>query len=136
MIFSLLLTGLASMALATSPTDIRGTWKVWFAGPRERAPKTVGSMVFDLNMDGENVTGMAHIGSWPGDAPITDGKIDGDRITFTATGHLDSTTGIPTCQFVITVHRDVVFVTMKAIKNAGGPVGGGPYDYAGRKTLE
>ena len=29
---------------------------------------------------------MAHTGSWPGDAVIEDGKIDGDAISFTAVG--------------------------------------------------
>ena len=29
---------------------------------------------------------MAHMGSWPGEASISDGKIDGDRISFIAIG--------------------------------------------------
>ena len=102
--FSWMLILVAAAMLAAAPGHLTGTWKVLFAGPKERGPKTVGSIVFDLKVDGDNVTGLAHIGSWPGDAPIADGKIEGDRIIFTATGHLDSTTGIPTCKFVVTVH--------------------------------
>jgi hypothetical protein len=133
----LLLILLASMALAGSPANITGTWKLQFAGPRERGPKTVGSIILDLSVDGDNVTGLAHIGSWPGEAPIADGKIDGDRITFTATGHLDSTTGIPTCKFEVTVHGAEMRLTMTAVKNPGGPLPQGvSFEYAGKKKLE
>jgi hypothetical protein len=125
---------MATVALAASPADISGTWKVVFNGPKDRAPKTVGSILLDLKVEGNAVTGLATIGAWPGEAPIADGKIDGDRITFTATGHLDSTTGIPTCQFEVTVHDGEMTLTMKAIKNAGGPLAPGMlYEYRGQK---
>ena len=125
---------LASLTLTASPADIAGTWKLRFAGPIQTAPKTIGSMVLDLKVDGTVVTGTAHIGSWPGDAPITDGKIEGDRITFTATGHLTSTTGIPTCLFEATVHGDEMLLTLRAIHNSGGPLGNGnPFQYTGAR---
>jgi hypothetical protein len=60
---------LAAAALAASPADIAGTWKVRSTWPDGPGLKTVGSVILDLKVDGENVTGMAHIGSWPGDAP-------------------------------------------------------------------
>jgi hypothetical protein len=71
---------------------------------------------------------------WPGDAPIADGKVDGDRITFTATGRLTSTTGIPTCRFVVTVHGDEMVLTMSVVANPGGPIGSGvAYEYKGKR---
>jgi len=125
---------LAATAPAASPVDFAGTWKLQDAGPKDRGPKTVGSIVLDLKVEGEAVNGTAHIGSWPGEAPIAEGKVDGDRITFTATGHLSSTTGIPTCQFVATLKGQEMVLTMTAIRNAGGPLGPGMhYEYAGKR---
>jgi hypothetical protein len=76
--------------------------------------------MLDLKMDGENITGMAHIGSWPGDAPIAGGKLDGNRIIFDATGHLTSTTGIPTCHFEATIVEGEMLLTMTMTRNAPG----------------
>jgi hypothetical protein len=125
----------AAAALTASPSDtIAGTWKVKFDGPSERGPKTVGSIVLDLKIDGNTVTGLARIGTWPGDAPIADGRIDGNKVTFNATGSRGSTTGIPTCHFEATVDGDEMTLKMTAIKNPGGPLGEGVvYGYRGRK---
>jgi len=45
-------------------------------------------MVFIFRVDGNKLTGIAHMSYWPGDTDITDGKVDGDRISFTALGKL------------------------------------------------
>jgi hypothetical protein len=141
---------MAVLCLITPPTvaepaatlaDATGWWKVAYAGPPKTGPKTVGSMLLDLKVEGNVVTGAVTIGSWPGEAPIDDGKLEhrpeGDQITFTATGHLSSTTGIPTCKFVVTMHDDEMFVTLTAIKNAGGPLQPGrEYEYRGRRKTE
>ena len=102
-------------ALTAVPADFAETWKLRFTGP--------------------TVTGTARIGVWPGDAPITDGKVDGDHLTFTATGHLSSTTGIPTCQLDATLHGDEMILLLSAIKNAGGPLAPAPmtYEYKGKR---
>ena len=105
-------------ALTASPAEIVGTWRVKSAWPDRPGLKTVGSIVLDLKGDGKTVTGIAHIGSWPGDAPITGGRIDGDRITFDATGNLNSSTGIPTCRFEATVVSDEMFLTMTFTRNS------------------
>jgi hypothetical protein len=129
-----LLILLATASLTASPAVIAGKWKVTFAGPPRTGPKTVGSIVLDLKVDGDRVTGLVRIGVWPGEAPIADGKLDGDRIRFTATGHLSSTTGIPTCEFVVTVHGDDMSLTMTAIANAGGPLPPGrSFEYTGHR---
>ena len=128
---------LIGLTLNAAPAVLSGTWKVVYAGSRRTAPITVGSLLLDLKVDGNVVTGTAHIGPWPGLAPIADGKIEGNRLTFTATGTLGSTTGIPTCKFDVTMHDDEMLVTMTVIKNAGGPLEPGrEYKYRGKRKLD
>jgi hypothetical protein len=129
---------MVTAALIASPVDASGSWKVLFSGPKEvSGPKTVGSILLDLKVDGDRVTGLVNIGAWPGEAPITDGKIEGDRMTFTATGHRTSTTGIPTCRFDVTVYGDEMSLTMTVIANAGGPLAPNlPYEYKGGRKLK
>jgi hypothetical protein len=77
---------LATVTFAASAADITGTWKAVFLGPQDQRPKTVSEIILNLDADGNVLTGMAHAGNWPGDAVIEDGKIDGDRISFTVVG--------------------------------------------------
>jgi hypothetical protein len=95
----------------------------------------VGSILLDLTIEGSSVTGAVQIGSWPGAAPISDGKLEGDRLSFHATGHLDSSTGIPTCQLDVTIQGDEMIVFLRAIKNEKGLGGGVTYEYRGRRTV-
>ena len=120
---ALLLT--ASFSLADE-SNAAGIWKVFYVNsqPASGGPKTVGEIVLNLKVDGKTVSGNVGIGMWPGPAPISDGRMEGDHITFTATGHLDSTTGIPTCKFDVTIRADKMHVALSAIKNAGGPMAG------------
>jgi hypothetical protein len=135
-VFAAAILAATTMAAAT-PADVSGTWKVVYDADPKTGPKTVGSMILDLKVVGDTVTGTARIGVWPGEAPIEDGKIEGDRITFTATGHLGSTTGIPTCKFDITIQGDEMLVKLSAIKNAGGPLQPGyEYPYRGKRKTE
>jgi hypothetical protein len=119
-------------ALSGLAADLTGTWKVRYSGPKDRGLKTVGSIVLDLKVNGDVVTGMAHIGVWPGDAPIADGKIEGGHITFNATGHLGSSAGIPTCHFVVDVHEGEMDLKMTMTHNPVGPAGSGAvYEFTG-----
>src|ERR1700733_4979051 len=88
----------AAIPAFASGADFAGTWKVTYVGAPSPAPKTIGSMIFDFKIIGGEVVGLAHIGVWPGLAPIAEGKVDGDHISFAATGYLPSTTGTPTCR--------------------------------------
>jgi len=126
---------LATAAACASPADtIDGNWKVRFAGSPGRGPKTVGSILLDLKAEGDTVAGLAHIGVWPGDAPVADGRVNGNHISFNATGHLGSTTGVPTCHFEATINGDEMDLTMTATRNPGGPLGEGMvYGYRGKK---
>jgi hypothetical protein len=47
----------------------------------------VSEIVFALNSSGGALTGTVHAAYWPGDADVSDGKVAGDRVTFTMTGH-------------------------------------------------
>jgi hypothetical protein len=133
----LLLALLLAATLTLSAADATGIWKVTYAGSPEYAPKTVGSMILDLKVNGNVVTGTATIGAWPGEAPISDGKVEGDRITFTATGRLESTTGIPTCKLDVTMQGDEMHVVLTTIKNAGGPLPFGyAFNYTGKRKLD
>ncbi len=123
----------ARAILGAVPADFTGTWKVKYAGPPNTGPKTIGSMIFDFKVDAGKVTGMARIGSWPGYAPIADGKIDGDRISFTATGHLPSTTGVPTCLLNGNLSGGELAIQLSTIRNPGGPGSGGVYEYRGAR---
>ncbi len=116
--------------------DMSGSWKVVYAGPPGTGPKTVGSILLHLNVNHDLVSGTVNIGPWPGEAPIADAKLEGDHLTFTATGHLSSTTGIPTCQLDVTVRGGEMLVTLTTIKNGGGPLPlGEAFEYKGlRKT--
>jgi len=128
---------LAAAALAAPASDISGTWKVRYAGPPGTAPKTVGSIVLDLKVSGDEVTGMVRIGAWPGDAAIADGKIEGDRIKFTATGTRSSTSGIPACAFEGKVQGNEMLVTMTVINNPGGPLSDRrKYEFKGQRTSD
>ena len=75
-----------------------GLWRavVIPAQPRERQPKMFGEVLLDLKAEGTKLTGTAKMGDgWPGIAPIADGKIDGNRFSFTWTGTVASSGGVP-----------------------------------------
>jgi hypothetical protein len=71
------------VATQSSPA---GTWRAVFVGPEGDRPKMFVDVLLDLKVDETTLTGMAEMGVWPGRAPIADGKIDGNRFTFTWTG--------------------------------------------------
>jgi hypothetical protein len=77
--FRQLATALAAAALVAAPAlaaDAVGKWEATIAGPR-------GEMVyiFDLAVNGESLSGTIS-NDLLGDSPITDGRINGDEISF------------------------------------------------------
>lgn len=75
---------------------------------------TVANAEFAFEAEGDKLTGKANIGmGWPGAAPISDGIIDGDRISFLVLGKLSSSEGYPKMRFTGTVHGDEIALTMK-----------------------
>jgi hypothetical protein len=103
---------MATVALYASDTDVTGTWKAVFVGPMGERPKMFTKVMLDLKVDGNKLTGMAHIKGWPGDAEITDGKIDGDRFSFTTIGTLSSSSGYPKMRYVGTLTGKEMKLTM------------------------
>ncbi len=75
-------------ATAENIPGLDGVWRAVFTGPMGERPKMVSEIVFTLNSIGTDLTGIVHAAVWPGDAPVTDGRIDGDKVTFSMTGHL------------------------------------------------
>ncbi len=69
----------AGIAFGTSAADITGTWTAVFGSP---GPKAVSEVILHLTAEGERLRGNAHLGSL-GKAAVVDGKVDGDRISFT-----------------------------------------------------
>lgn len=64
-----------------------GRWRATFSNPDDpNLPKMFVDVLLDLRANGTTLTGTAQMGSWPGLAPIADGKIDGTGFTFTWTG--------------------------------------------------
>jgi hypothetical protein len=99
---------------------VSGRWSAIYAGPRESQPLTIAEVVLDLSADGTTLTGTAEIGSWPGLAPITDGWIEGPRISFTWTGRNPSSGGYPRAIFVGTIQGDSI--TLKMTQEGGSVV--------------
>ena len=104
----LLLAALA--ATSASAHDIAGSWKVVFVSGC--AWKSIGGAMVEFNVDGNTLTGTAHVGLWPGTSPISEGKIDGDRISFIVLGRRPSSDGFPKMRFMGTVHSDELQLSM------------------------
>ena len=71
---------------SASANPVDGVWEAVFTGPMGERPKMVSEIVFTLASSGNALTGAVHAAAWPGDATVSDGKIDGDRVTFTMIG--------------------------------------------------
>ena len=74
----------AALALGAPADEIAGTWKTVMieAGPHGY-PRMAYEPLLEFKVDGNRLTGVAKLTQWPGSAPISDGKVDGSRITFT-----------------------------------------------------
>jgi hypothetical protein len=107
----------ASIALAAPADEITGNWKTVMidAGPNG-PPQVAYEPWFELKVDENRLSGIAHMTQWPGSAPISDGKVDGDRITFTLVHSMGySTRGgtfYPKFRCEGTVHRGEMKLTM------------------------
>jgi hypothetical protein len=70
---------LAALALSALAADITGTWKGTAEGPNGSIERT-----FVFKVDGNKLTGET-TSTMMGKSTITDGKIDGDNISFSIT---------------------------------------------------
>jgi len=136
----------AAFTCGAFAADITGTWKAVFLGPQDRLPKTVPYMTFELDANGNQLTGLAHMGGWPGDALIQDGKIDGDAISFTAVGKLPwssssregEASGYPRLRFKGTVQGRELKLTVvwDSVMIYGRPSEVQQYQMEGKKTSD
>jgi hypothetical protein len=67
---------LALFALTAMAADISGNWKATAEGPQGQMERT-----FTFKVDGNKVTGES-TSSFTGKSQITDGKIEGDTVSF------------------------------------------------------
>jgi hypothetical protein len=70
----------AICAVSALAADISGKWKATAEGPQGQMERT-----FTFKVDGNKVTGES-TSSMMGTSTITDGKIEGDTVTFVLTG--------------------------------------------------
>jgi hypothetical protein len=78
----LLLTLMALFALAASAADISGNWKGTAEGPNGAIERT-----FTFKQDGAKLTGETN-SQYTGKSEITDGKVEGDAISFSITAKI------------------------------------------------
>jgi hypothetical protein len=71
---------MAVFVLTASAADISGNWKATAEGPNGAMERT-----FVFKVDGNKVTGES-TSSMMGKSTITDGKVEGDTVTFTLNG--------------------------------------------------
>jgi len=78
-----------AVAVSAGTDDIMGTWKTVSRVTSPWTGKLSYEPTFEFKGDGNNLTGMLRMDGWPGDAPISDGKIEGDKVTFSVTHQRD-----------------------------------------------
>ena len=74
-----LLFKFVAIAFGASAADITGTWKAVFV---DGEPKVASEVILHLAADGAGLRGSAQLGAL-GEAAVVDGKVAGDRISFT-----------------------------------------------------
>jgi hypothetical protein len=118
----------APVSVNATAADVTGTWKAWFVGPMGDRPKMFSEIIFDFKVDGSGLTGNAHMGNWPGDAFISDGRFEAGHFSFTATGRMPSSSGVPKFRIEGTIHGNEMKVTMTnaSDREGGGLVRSGP----------
>jgi hypothetical protein len=120
----------ATVAIAASGSDIAGNWRAVVVGGVRHM--MIAQATFEFKVEGSRLTGTAHVGNdaYPGTAPISDGKIDGDRISFTVIGEHPSSNGVPTMKFEGTIHGVELDLSMSL---SDGAVDGGRMEMKGEK---
>ena len=96
---AVVLLAVVAANVVVAQSTITGVWRtvVTPGQPRDRMPTMFGEVLLDIQAEGTTLTGTAKMGDdWPGIAPIQDGKIEGNRFSFTWTGPVASRSGVPT----------------------------------------
>jgi hypothetical protein len=91
--------------------SIDGNWTVEYVSGLQM--KTIGGAEFNFHTHGDHLTGTANVGvGWPGKAAISNGKFEGEHISFTVVGLQGSSDGFPKMDFAGTIHGDEIKLTM------------------------
>jgi hypothetical protein len=123
----------ATAALAASSSDLAGNWRAVVVGGVIH--KTIYEATFQFKVEGNRLTGTAHLGNdersyYLGTAPISEGEINGDRISFTVIGEHPSSNGAPTMKFDGTIHGVELDLSMHLSE---GAIDGGTMQMKGEK---
>ena len=94
----------APVSVNATAEDVTGSWKAWWVGRIGDRPKMIAEMTFDFQLDGNTLTGVAHLDTWPGGCPITEGRFEAGHFSFTALGQRPSSSGLPVFKFEGTIH--------------------------------
>lgn len=125
------------LTLSLYPSDggngIEGKWEVKYVSGLQM--KTFGGADFDFKVDGDTLTGTASVGhGWPGVAPITDGRINGDQISFKVQGRQWSSTGYPKMYFSGTARGDELKLTMDFYYDTSSQYPAGQTEFSGGRS--
>jgi hypothetical protein len=131
-LYTSLCTLAIGLVLFADGTRIDGNWTLQFSGGLAR--KTMGGAEFAFQADGSKLTGTANVGhGWPGKAPISDGKIEGDRISFMVYGELPANGNqYPKMRFTGTIHGDQLKLSMMLFYDKEQD-GEGPTEFEGKR---
>jgi len=126
-----LLVFVLAIASIADSTNVSGHWTVKYVSGVSW--KTIGGAEFEFQADGDTLTGTANVGAgYPGKAPISNGQIEGDRISFTIYGRQWSSSGFPETNFVGTINGDDIRLNMTLSYN-GVQHGGGSTELEGNR---
>jgi opacity protein-like surface antigen len=129
-IFAMAVIVLGLVAATALAADVTGTWVAEREGRDGQTMKTT----FELKADGTDLTGTMDFGMGMGEPnPISEGKIDGDNISFVV--KMDMMGNEMKISYKGTVTGDEMKLTMSFEGGMGGPGGGGPGGGA-PKTME
>jgi hypothetical protein len=83
--------------------------------------KTFAEVTLEFKVEGSTLTGTAHIGDniYPGIAPVSEGRINGDRVSFTVVGRTPSSKGIPAMTFHGVIGGDHIELTIHMVVDTG-----------------
>lgn len=111
------------ITLAAFAADISGNWKATADGPNGAMERT-----FTFKVDGNKVTGDT-TSTMLGKSTITDGKIDGDAITFTITASMQGN------ELKISYKGKINGKEMSLTSEVAGGAGGGqPIEWKAKKV--
>lgn len=118
-----LLLSMILITLAAFAADISGNWKATADGPNGAMERT-----FTFKVDGNKVTGDT-TSTMLGKSTITDGKIDGDAITFTITASMQGN------ELKISYKGKINGKEMSLTSEVAGGAGGGqPIEWKAKKV--